>query len=195
MPVCPECGVELSAEATSCSLCGADVTPVEEPTAAGPGITNADYDPEAERERFERRYGIDIGDRTVDEFLSHLGQQDYSPTPWFWLVVVTELAGVGLFAAVVFADVGLGVDARIPFVVISLLLGLSIFVDTRVVGLFRRWAKIRWTYVLVGAIPLVGHLGGFFYLVLRRLKHEETAEHRRRLLDAGFDVGANVSDD
>lgn len=174
-----------------------ETTPAGEASDATEGfdVTTADYDPEAERERFERRFGIDIGDRTVDEFLSHLDQQDYSSTPWFWSVVAIETVGITLFCLVVFTDLGLGVDSRLLFVGASLLLAAAIFADTRVVGLFERWAKIRWTYILLAAIPLVAHLAGLFYLVLRRLKHEQTIEHRQRLMSAGVDIDGSFSDD
>lgn len=155
-----------------------------------PPVTGADYDPEAEREAFERRYGIDLGDRTVGEFIDHLDRQDYSLTPWVWLLAAAEVAGVALFALAVAGVVALGIDRAVVFVAISVLMAAAIFLDTRAVGQFRRWAKIRWVYVLLAAIPFVGHVAGVFYLVLRRLMHERTVEFRRRLLDSGFDLNA-----
>lgn len=195
MTRCPECSAELPAGALGCSECGADLT--EHESMATTSIRDADFDPEREREEFERRYGIDIGERTVDEFLAHLDQQDYSLTKWFWLVVATEVAGVAAFVAVVFGDLNVGTEGALLFGGVSALLALSIFVDTRVVGLFERWAKIRWTYIVIAAIPLVAHLAGLFYLVLRRLKEEQAFEQRQRLTNAGFDISPTVgfSDD
>lgn len=184
---CPDCGAEIGDVATDATIDSGDTT--------GPGIADADYDPAAERERFERRFGVDLGDRTIEEFLVHLGRQDYSLTPWFWLVVAAEAAGIALLGVALFGDVRFGGAGVAVFGATAALLALAIFADTRVVGLFERWAKIRWTYILMAAIPLFAHLAGLFYLVLRRLKHEQAVEYRRRLLDAGFDVGVDSADD
>lgn len=193
MPQCPDCDAEIPGDPSVCHRCGASLDHLQ--SSGTPSVTNAEYDPEAAREQFERRYGIDIGDKTVDEFLSHLDQQDYSLSIWFWLVVVTEMVGVGLFALTIFGVFTLGVNSQLVFPSISVLLGLSILADTGDVGLFKRWAKIRWTYVLLAAIPLVGHLAGLLYLMLRHLMYEQTVEHRQRLMKAGFDVGTGVGDD
>jgi hypothetical protein len=193
MPACIDCDAEVPSDASVCHRCGASLDHIQ--SSGTPSVTNADYDPEAAREQFERRYGIDIGDRSVDEFLSHLDQQDYSLSIWFWLVVATEMVGVGLFALTIFEIFTIGVNSQLVFPSISVLLGLAILADTGDVGLFERWAKIRWTYVLLAVIPLVGHLAGLLYLMLRHLMYEQTVEHRQRLVKAGFDVGAGVSDD
>ena len=207
MQRCPECGSENPDSESACSECGAGLRPTEgaaaapsEGVAEDPAaddafdLTAGDLDPDAERERFERRYGIDIGERTVSEYLEYLDRQDYSATPWFWSIVVVELAGIALFSLTVFADVSLFVEEAVLFTAASVLLAIGILADTHVVGQFGRWTKIRWTYVLFAAIPLVGHLTGALYLALRRLLHEQTVEHRKRLLNAGVDIGA-VSDD
>jgi hypothetical protein len=194
MAVCPECDAEVPDDAMVCHGCGANLNHVGSDDA-GPAVTTADYDPEEAREQFERRYGIDIGDRTVEEFLAHLDRRDYSLTVWFWLVVVAELTGIVLFAATIFEVFTLGLDGRLVFTAISALLGLAIFADTSVVGQFERWAKIRWTYVLLSAVPLVGHIAGVLYLTLRHLMYEQTVEHRQRLMNAGFDVGPGFADD
>lgn len=194
MPECPECDAEVPGDAVVCHGCGANLNHVGS-HEAGAAVTTADYDPEEAREQFERRYGIDIGDRTVEEFLTHLDQQDYSLTAWFWFVVAVEVTGVVLFATTIFEVFTLGLDGRLVFTTISALLGLAILADTGVVGQFERWAKIRWTYVLLAAIPLVGHVAGVFYLTLRHLMYERTVEHRQRLMNAGFDIGPGFADD
>lgn len=193
MPACEACGAELPDDVTVCSLCGTERGEADGQT--GPAIRTAEYEPDAEREAFERRYGIDIGDRTVDEYLEFLEQQDYRLTPWFWSVVGTEVAGIVLFFSIVFSSPGWGQLVAYVFLALSLGLALAIFADSRTVGQFRQWARIRWTYVLFAAIPLLGHLMGGFYLVLRRLKHEQTIEQRRRLLNDGFDLGGAGMDD
>ncbi|MFC7251637.1 hypothetical protein ACFQJ5_17635 [Halomicroarcula sp. GCM10025324] len=206
---CPACGAELDGAAAETPVHdaepvpdvdsdptgGPDIADADANPVAGGDITDADYDPEAERERFQRRFGIDIGDRTVDEYLDHLDQQDYSPTPWFWLLIVTEIAGIILAAATLFDVIELGVEGGIVFAIISVALAALVFADTRVVGQFERWAKIRWTYILMSAIPVIAHLTGIFYLLLRRLKHEQAVEYRRRLMNAGFDIGFESADD
>lgn len=200
MPACPACGADYPNDAAVCPECGADLASRNADEAAAGGVdpssplTAENLDAEAERERFERRYGIDIGDRTVDEYLDYLDRQDYSRTPWFWSVVLVEIVGVSLFFATLFWELPIGVGPVILFPATSLLLAVTILVDTRVVGQFGRWSKIRWTYVLSAAVPLIGHITGAFYLILRRLMHEETVEHRRRLLNAGVDIGA-IADD
>lgn len=186
MGTCPKCGAERAEGIAVCPACGADAEPID--AQIPDAITTADYDPEDERELFERRYGIDIGDRTISEFLTYLDRQDYSTTPWFWLLVVAEIGGILLFAASLFSELTLGTNGRLLFVSASILVALGVFIDTRAVGQFERWAKIRWTYVLFAAIPVIGHITGAFYLILRHLMCEQTAEYRRRLLDAGFDL-------
>ena len=68
------------------------------------------------------------------------------------------------------------------------MLAIGIVTDTRAVGQFRPRAKIRWVYVLTSAIPLVGHISAFFYLVLRWFMHQEATEHRRRLLESEYNL-------
>lgn len=186
MRTCPQCHSETPDDVELCGECGATLrSDAKQPHTL---LIDAEYDPEEERKEFEKRYGIDIGDRTVEEYLQHLTEQDYSVTIWFVLLVVAEIIGVGLFTIDLFFGLDLGVNLPLVFTGISVLLALSIFADTWAVGQFRPWAKIRWTYVLSAAIPFVGHIAAFFYLVLRRFMHEETTEHRRRLLEAGFDL-------
>lgn len=205
MPTCPVCGSDLPDDSAVCPNCGAELGSgdgdADDPAAGDPEMGGLEatlmaenLDQEAERERFERRYGIDIGDRTVEEYLSHLDRQDYSTTPWFWGVVLFETAGVAAFVATVGLNTSLGIAPAVLFTASSVLLALAILGDTRAVGQFERWAKIRWTYVLSAAIPLLGCIMGAFYLTLRRLMHEETVEHRRRLVDEGVDI-ASVADD
>lgn len=186
MRTCQECGAENPADAALCQECGEALD--EGVTGPQARLTEAGYDPDEERELFERRYGIDVGDRTVEEYLDHLSRQDYSLTVWIGVIVVAEIAGVGLFLLELFLEFDPAVAPGLAFPAISLLLSLGILADTRAVGLFRPWAKIRWAYVLIAAIPLVGHIAAFLYLVLRRLMHQETTEHRRRLLDAGLEL-------
>jgi phosphate/sulfate permease len=76
----------------------------------------------------------------------------------------------------------------LTFVAVSTAIGVSVLADTRAVGQFGRWSRIRWTYVLLSSVPLVGHIAGAFYVLLRRLMRERTQKHRRRLVSAGFDV-------
>lgn len=206
MRTCPACGADCDGEA-DCPACGAPLPASEatsaghdEPAAAGEtplgaaAVGDPDADAQAtQRERFERRYGIDIGDRTVEEYLAYLNRQDYDTTPWYWAVVVTEVVGVSLFVASLRWDVPFGGDALV-FAVPSVALALAILADSRAVGQFGRWTKIRWTYVLSAALPLIGHLTGLFYLLLRRFMQEETVEHRRRLLNAGVDLDADGDD-
>lgn len=179
MRTCPQCDAVCD-QSVTCGECGAPLDPIDSGT---PSVMDADYDPEKERERFERRFGIDIGDRSVDEYLQHLSQQDYSLTVWVGVIAVAQIAGIGLFVLDQLADIYL-LDPIIPFTAISMVLAVGVFADTRAVGQFRSWAKIRWTYVLIAAIPLVGHIAGFFYLLLRRLMHERTDAYRRRLRNA-----------
>ncbi|MFC7232338.1 hypothetical protein ACFQMM_14835 [Saliphagus sp. GCM10025308] len=186
METCPDCHAENPDDVAVCRECGVAL----ETVAADPQSTlvDAGFDPEAEREAFERRHGIDIGDRTVDEYLRFLAQQDYSLTAWFGLIVVAELVGVGLFGIDLFVDHAVDVNLAFVFTAISIALAVGIVADTRAVGQFRPWAKIRWAYVLTAAIPLVGHISAFFYLLLRRFMHQEATEHRRRLLESGYDL-------
>lgn len=188
MQRCPACATEAPPGATTCPECGATLVDEDPGTAAPyPGV-----DPEEEAERFERRYGIDIGDRTVDEFLRHLERQDYSLSAWFWLVVAAELAGVVLFAAALVVSAASGRPVAVLFGVTSVVLALGVHGDTRAVGQFDRWARIRWTYVLLAAVPVAGHVAGALYLLMRRLKREQTATHREHLLNAGFDLDVAV---
>jgi hypothetical protein len=189
MRTCPECGTENADGADACTDCGT----VLEPPAGGPAelFAEAGFDQEEQRERFERRFGIDIGDRDVDEFLDYLDRQDYSLTAWFWVIVAAQVLGVALFFLSqtrpgLFAVAGL--DMSLTFVAVSGVIGLSVLADTRAVGQFDTWSRIRWTYVLLSSIPLVGHIAGAFYVLLRRLMRERTQKHRRRLVSAGFDV-------
>lgn len=186
MPTCPQCEAETADEAAVCTEC--EATFEEGAFKDDPLFTGANYDPEERRKRFEQRYGIDIGDRTVDEYLQFLSQQDYSLTGWAAVIALAQIAGVVLFALNVFAGLGMGAILAYAFSAISVLMAVGIFGDTRAVGQFEPWAKIRWTYVLISAIPLVGHIAAAYYILLRRLMHEQTAEYQRRLLDAGFDV-------
>lgn len=151
-------------------------------------FAEAGFDQEEERKRFKRRFGIDIGDRTVDEFLEYLDQQDYSLTTWFWLIVAAQVAGVALFFLSQIQPGLLGAESAPLFVLVSVAIGLAILADTRQVGQFRTWSRIRWTYVLLSAVPLVGQIAGAFYVLLRRLMRQRTQQHRRRLVSAGFDV-------
>lgn len=199
MTACPVCGADQPNDATVCPECGADVESQPDDERVGgvdpsSPLTAENLDADAERERFERRYGIDIGDRTVEEYLDYLDRQDYSRTPWFWSVVLVEIVGISLFFATLFWEVPVAVGPELLFPATSLLMAVTILLDTRSVGQFGQWAKIRWTYVLSAAVPLVGHITGAFYLILRRLMYEETVEHRRRLLNAGVDIGS-VADD
>lgn len=189
MQVCSECEAECPDGAMVCPECGNDL--LGRGTEPRVPMANADFDPDEEAEQFERRYGIDIGDRTVDEFLQHLERQDYSATRWYWLIVAAEVAGVGLFAAALFLFGRVGPEFGALFTVASGLLALAIVGDTRVVGQFDRWARIRWAYVLLAAIPLVGHIAGVLYLLLRRLMREQTVKHRRVLLNAGFNLDSD----
>lgn len=189
MRVCPQCGTENPADTALCTDCGEPLD--EDTTGFDPLRDGADYDPEREREAFERRFGIDVGDRTVEEYLQHLSEQDYSLTWWIGVIVLAEIAGAVLFVTELILGFGPAVDVTVAFPVLSLLLALGVFADTRVVGQFRPWAKIRWTYVLISAIPLVGHVAALLYLVLRRLMRQQTEEHRRRLLDAGLDLASS----
>lgn len=190
MSTCPECGAEWPKGTAACEACGADLAPTPEaPVIAG----SADFDQEAERQRFEARYGIDIGDRTVDEYLSFLDRQDYSPTRWFWVVVAVQLASVGLIAFALFGPGGWEVvPALFP---LSVLLAVAILADTAHVGLFRRWSPTRWLYVLIALIPLPGQISTFLYLLLRRLKRQQTERHRRRLFESGIDLASYPSQD
>lgn len=190
MQRCPACATEAPPGTTTCPECGASLSE-DDPGTAAP---HTGVDPEEEAEWFERRYGIDIGDRTVDEFLRHLERQDYSLSAWFWLVVAAELAGVVLFAAALAVPAVSGRPVAVFFGATSAVLALAIHGDTRAVGQFDRWARIRWTYVLLAAVPVAGHVAGALYLLMRRLKREQTAAHRERLLDAGFDLDVAVYD-
>lgn len=192
MRTCPQCQASVSADRIACTECGTTLEGGR--TEPGPQFTDADYDPEKEREQFENRYGIELGDRTIEEYLRYLSQQDYSLSLWTVVIAVAQLLGIGLFAAAFTAGVDLGVNLSYSLTAISIIMAVGIVGDTSVVGQFRRWAKIRWTYILLTAIPLVGHISAFLYLLLRRLKHEQTVEYRRRLLDAGFDLKAQAHD-
>lgn len=186
MRVCPQCGAENPADVARCNECG---EPLDVGTTGfDPLLTGADHDPEKEREAFERRFGIDVGDRTVQEYVQHLSEQDYSLTWWIGVIVLAESAGAVLFVTELIFGIGPAVDVTVAFPVLSLLLAVGVFADSRVVGQFRPRARIRWTYVLLSAIPLVGHVAALFYLVLRRLMRQQTEKHRRRLLDAGLDL-------
>lgn len=188
MQTCPACGAEWPDGTASCEACGAEL-PEAEPVIAA----NADFDQEAERERFQAQYGIDIGDRTVSEYLQYLDRQDYTITAWFWLIVAAEVASVGLIA---YGTFGTGGWDLLPVVFgLSVLLAAGIYLDTARVGLFRRWATTRWIYIIVPLIPLWGQIAAFLYLVLRRLKREQRERERRRLFESGFDVDAHVGGD
>lgn len=182
MRTCPQCDVDVRDRSGTCGECGATLESTDPGTR--PLDMDAVFDPETERERFERRFGIDIGDRTVDEYLQHLSQQDYSLTVWVGVIALVQVVGIGLFVLELIANVSLSLNPFLPFTILSIVLAVGIFADTRVVGQFRPWAKIRWTYVIISAIPLVGHIAGFLYLLLRRLMHERTDEYRRRFLNA-----------
>lgn len=190
MEPCPNCGAERPDDAGVCPRCGvglrAEATPTEDREPAPDPVIDADFDEARERERFERRYGIDIGDRSVDEFLEDLDRQDYSVTGWVWVIAIAETVWVGLLT---FTQLGPGGWELLPaFVAMSVLLAIAIFADTRSVGLFRPWSKTRWTYVLLAFVPICGQIGGVLYLVLRRFMRQRTERHRRRLLEAGFDI-------
>lgn len=185
---CPNCEAEATEDAEVCEICGSDLSPS---TPSPAPFHDADLDPESRRKKFERRYGIDIGDRTVEEYLEHLHQQDYSRSVWLGLLVVAELLGVGFFTVSVLGAGGAVFAPHVIFPVISGTLALSILGDTHSIGQFEPRSKIRWVYVLLSAIPLVGHIAALFYLVLRRLMYEQITKHRRQLFDAGFDVTTN----
>lgn len=188
MRSCPNCEAEVIEGAEVCEMCESDLS-TSTPSPAP--VYDAGLDPESRRKQFERRYGIDIGDRTVDEYLEHLDQQDYSLSVWFGLITVAELLGVGFFFVSIFGLGEIGLAPRLIFPIISGVLALSILGDTRSVGQFEPRSKIRWVYILMSAIPLGGHIAALFYLVLRRLMYEQTTQHRRQLFDAGFDVATN----
>lgn len=188
METCRSCGAEWPDGTASCEECGADLTGADPVVAA-----NADFDQEAERERFQARYGIDIGDRTVDEYLDYLDRQDYTVTPWFWLIVAVEVASVALIA---YGAFGPGGWDLVPVLFgMSVLLAAGIYGDTARVGLFRRWATIRWLYIVVPLVPLWGQIAAFLYLLLRRLKREQQERERRRLFESGFDLEASAGGD
>lgn len=185
MQTCRECGATCPDGAVACDDCGAYLTAA----AAEPTVpTNADYDQEAEREQFQAKYGVDIGDRSVDEFLQYLGCQDYSPTIAFWSIVVAEIVAVGLAAYGLIGSGGW--ELLSVFLAVSALLSISVYADTAQVKLFERWAKIRWLYIVLPLVPLAGQIAAFLYLVLRRLKRERMERLRRRLLESGLDVQA-----
>lgn len=183
MQTCGACGTECPNEAVACGECGAYL----DPTAAEPAIaTNADFDQEAEREQFQARYGIDIGDRTVDEYLEYIQRVDYSLTTWFWLVIGTEVALVGL---IVYGVIGPGGWELFPVVlVLSVFLATAIYADTAVAGLFEKWSRIRWVYIALSLVPYCGQIATFLYLLMRRFEREKTERERRRLFEHGFDV-------
>lgn len=209
MRTCPECGVELQDDAEACTLCGTtlNASPADgsdpadgDPPSGSAGAVRqpeptAEADFASDRERFERRYGIDIGDRTADEFLENLDRRDYSPNAWFWLVVAAEVVGAGLFWVGLFGPGGFGGLVSQLFLASNGVLALGVFGDTRAVGRVGQWATIRWTYVVLAAVPFVGHIAGLLYLVMRRLNHEQTVEHRRRLLSEGVELGPRPSGD
>lgn len=190
MQTCRACGTEWPDETVTCEQCGADLaTRTAEPAIA----TNADFDQQAERERFQARYGIDIGERTVDEYLQYIARQDYSLTTWFWAIVGVEVVLVGLLA---YALIGSGGWEVLPVLLgLSILLSAAIYADTKLVGLFEQWSAIRWLYILLSLVPFSGQIAAFLYLVLRRLKREQTERERRRLFESGFDLEANPGQD
>ena len=188
MHPCHECGAKWPEDTSTCGACGADLG--SGPTE-GALARNADSHQAAERERFQAEYGVDIGDRTVDEFLEYIERQDYTHTAWFWVVVVAELAGVGLTAYLVF---GPGGQELLPaFALLSVVLSSAIYADTARVRLFEQWAKARWVYVLFPLVPVWGHIAGVVYLLLRRLEREATERARRRLFEAGVDLEGTAS--
>lgn len=182
MHACPACGADWPNDASACPRCGFD------PAVHGDGESDDRHAPDPHREWFERRMGIDIGDRSVAEFVEALERRDFSLTVWVWLVVAAELASITLAAIALFGPGGWGLLPGL--VAISGLMAFAILADTRAVGQFRQWSKTRWTYVGLSTVPLCGQIAGLLYLVLRRLMHLETEEQRRRLLDAGVDVDA-----
>ena len=190
MQTCRECGAVWPDGAGSCTDCGADLTAnVEEPSFA----TSADFDQEAERERFEARYGIDIGDRTVDEYLEYLERQDYTLNAWFWVIVGGEIALVGIIG---YAVVGPGDWGLLPvFVAISVVLSAAVYADTALVKLFEKWSRIRCLYVAFPLVPVYGQIATFIYLVLRRIERERTEQERRQLNESGFNVEGHLSRD
>ena len=183
MPTCRECGAEWPYGTASCEDCGMVLEANADVTAISP---NADFDREAERERFQAEYGIDLGDRTVDEYLDHLDQQDYSLTAWFWVVVGAESALLGLFTYVLFGPGGWELLSAVS--TLSVLLSAAIYADTAVVGLFERWSRIRWLYIRFPLVPYYGQIATFIYLMLRRFERERTERERRRLSESGFDI-------
>lgn len=186
MQSCPECGAARLADESTCESCGADLDGERTATAGPPAGAGADFDQAAERKRFEVEYGVDVGDRTVDEYLAYVARQDYSRTAAFWLVVGGGLAWLGTMAYLVF---GPGGRELLPaFGVLSVVLSAAVYADTARVGAFDRWAKVRWLYVLFPLVPLWGPAAAFVYLLLRGLKREETARARRRLVEAGIDL-------
>lgn len=186
MPVCPECDTAVSDASARCPECGALVRmnegPIPEP------LQGADVPPEEEQEWFEKRFGIDIGDQSILEYLNYLEQQDFALSLWFWLFAMAELAGIVVFVVNMWGPPLPEIIFWYGYTAISVLLAIGIFGDTRLVGQFRPGSKTRWVYVLLAAIPVLGHVTGFLYATYRRLKHEETVRERRRLLDAGFDI-------
>lgn len=180
---CRGCGAVWPEDRKTCDDCGASlVAGISESGLA----TIAGHDQETERKKFQVKYGVDIGDSTVEEYLQYLERQDYSVTIPFWSIVVGEIVTVGLSAYALFGPGGRGL---LPvFLGVSVLLSLSIYADTAHVKLFDRWAVIRWLYIGVALTPLAGQIGAFFYLVLRRLKRERTQRVRRHLLESGLDV-------
>lgn len=181
MQTCRVCGAGSPDSAQSCDECGADLT--AEPAVA----PTADLDKESEREWFQAAYGIDIGDRTVDEYLQYVERQDYSLTTWFWLLVGVEFALSGVLGYTLIGPAGWEL---LPVVMLlSVLLSATIYADTAFVGLFDRWSRIRWLYIAFPLVPYYGQISTAIYLVLRRIERERTERKRRRLNESGFDVG------
>lgn len=189
MRTCRVCGGESPKAAMVCTSCGLSFALTESLAEADRGAS-AEVEALEAHERLEREHGIDIGERTIEEYLADLNQRDYSRNAWYWSIVALEVAWVGLVGA---AEIGLQSGEIYPWLAaISALLPVAILLDTYAVGQFDRWSKVRWTYVLTAVVPLFGQIAGGLYLLGRHLYHQEAEEHWRTLVEFAHDLGVDV---